>query len=215
MVIRQINNNWIECNECLRSTKHDILTEHLVEEIEDMEGNTFHWNISHQLLMCRGCESVSYRRLTTGDVFQDGYGQAVYYPPRISRQLPRWSKELPDEFNSLMKECYNALHNDSSRLAVMGARALVDLFMNETIGDIGGFKAKLEKLVEKDYISRKDRDILESALDTGHAAIHRGHYPDPEEVNTVFDIVESLLHKLILEKKSRELKKNTPPRTKS
>jgi hypothetical protein len=52
-----------------------------------------------------------------------------------------------------MDETYAALHANSKRLALMGARALVDLFMNATIGDIGGFQRKLQKLVEEGYLS--------------------------------------------------------------
>jgi hypothetical protein len=88
-----------------------------------------------------------------------------YYPPPISRQIPRWCYDLPVEFPSLIQETYAALHANSKRLALMGARALVDLFINATIGDIGGFQKKLERLVETGYLSRKNMEILEPALD--------------------------------------------------
>jgi hypothetical protein len=103
--------------------------------------------------------------------------------------MPKWILDLPDEFKSLIKEIYAALHANSKCLALMGTRALVDLFMNTTIGDIGGFQKKLEKLVEDGYLSKKNKEILEPALDAGHAATHRAHNPTAEDVNLVFDIV--------------------------
>ena len=94
----------------------------------------------------------------------------------------------------------------------MGARAIVDQFMNVMIGDIGGFKAKLQKLVDDGYISKKNRETLEAALDAGHAATHRSHDPSPDDLTLVLDIVENLIQPLALEKKIETLKKNTPKR---
>ena len=94
----------------------------------------------------------------------------------------------------------------------MGARSLVDLFMNLTIGDVGGFEQKLDRLVKAGYLSMQNRDILEAALEAGHAVVHRGHKPRTEDVNLVFDIVENMLQMLVLQKESEGLKKRTPKR---
>jgi hypothetical protein len=126
--------------------------------------------------------------------------------------MPKWIFDLPADFQSLINEIYAALHANSKRLALMGTRTLVDLFMNATIGDIGGFQRKLEKLVEDGYLSKKNREILEPALDAGHAATHRAHDPSVEDVNLVFDIVENLLQPLALKIKVENLKKHTPQR---
>ncbi|MGZ5304798.1 MAG: hypothetical protein ACXWDO_11840 [Bacteroidia bacterium] len=71
-----------------------------------------------------------------------------------SRQLPKWHDELPAEWHELLKEVYTALHADSGCLAIMGARALVDLFMNEQLGDIGGFAQKIQKLEKNGLVSQ-------------------------------------------------------------
>jgi hypothetical protein len=51
--------------------------------------------------------------------------------PSFFRRMPKWAKEIPHEASELMKEVNTALHNDSRRLAIMGARSLVDMFMND------------------------------------------------------------------------------------
>jgi hypothetical protein len=94
----------------------------------------------------------------------------------------------------------------------MGARALVDLFMNSTIGDIGGFQQKLQKLVNDGYVSSKNMEILEPVLDAGHAATHRAHTPTAEDVGLVFDIVENLIQTLAFKEKIEDLKKHIPKR---
>jgi hypothetical protein len=123
-----------------------------------------------------------------------------------------WIYGLPVDFQALIKEIYTALYANSRCLALMGTRALVDLFMNTTIGDIGGFQRKLDKLVEDGYIGKKNKEILEAALDAGHAATHRAHNPTAEDVNLVFDIVENLIQHLVLKTQSADLKKHTPKR---
>ena len=205
------NIEWVHCNRCLRSTRHEVVARRDLTEIEYDEGvPQFEFLTTYTMLECRGCGAVTLRE-RFNPIGHD-YEEISFYPPPISRRLPRWGQELPDDFQSLLKETYNALYANSKRLALMGARTLVDLFMNKTIGDIGGFQAKLKRLEEGGYLSSKNRAILEPALDAGHAATHRGHEPNSEDVNLVFDIVENLIQTLVLENKVEQLKKNTPKR---
>ncbi|WP_455927318.1 DUF4145 domain-containing protein [Pseudomonas capeferrum] len=112
----------------------------------------------------------------------------------------------------MLREIYAALHADSRRLAMMGARTVVDMYMNDTVGDIGGFDKKLNKLVTDDHLGGQDKDVLKTALEAGHAASHRGHLPSPSEINHVMDIVENLIQKKALQRSAAELKKGTPAR---
>jgi len=205
---------WVHCNRCLRQTRHEVVTTRVLKESEEAgpeeDRFLFHYVTTCTVLECRGCGSVTLRQHVVWEEINDH--QITFYPPPISRQIPQWHYGLPSEFRSLMKELYAALHADSRRLALMGARALVDLFMNVTIGDVGGFRAKLGKLVEDGYLSNRNREILEPALDAGHAATHRAHNPTLDDVGLVFDIVENLVQTLVLKKRVEDLKKRTPKR---
>jgi hypothetical protein len=54
---------------------------------------------------------------------------------------------------------------------------------------------------------------LESALDVGSAAAHRGYAAKVDEVNIVMDIVENLLQAVyVFPDVARKLKESTPPR---
>ncbi len=128
--------------------------------------------------------------------------------------MPKWHDELPKEWSELLKEVYMALHADSRRLALMGARALVDLFMNEQLGDIAGFSQKIKKLEADGLISKPNKAVLEAALEVGHAATHRGHKARATEVDQVIDIVENLLQNHVLAAAADNLKSKTPKRTK-
>jgi hypothetical protein len=135
-----------------------------------------------------------------------------YFPPRVSRHPPDWAHTLPGDLYVLLDEVYRALDANNYRLPMMGARALLDKVMVEKVGDVGGFAEKLKELEKTGYISAKNREVLESALDAGHAAAHRG-YATPTTVNIVMDIVENMLQALyVLHDAAAKLKKSTPPR---
>jgi len=112
----------------------------------------------------------------------------------------------------MMREIYSALHANSRRLAMMGARTIVDMYMNDTLGDVGGFAKKLNQLVTDGHLAKQDQEILAVALEAGHAASHRGHQPSSADLNHVIDIVENLLQKRALAKAAATLKAKTPVR---
>lgn len=98
---------------------------------------------------------------------------------------------------------------------MMGARTIVDMYMNDAVGDIGGFAKKLDKLVADGHLGGQDKAVLETALEAGHAASHRGHLPSSNEISHVMDIVENLLQKKALQRSAAELKKGTPSRSRA
>ncbi|OEU66356.1 MAG: hypothetical protein BA863_16080 [Desulfovibrio sp. S3730MH75] len=113
---------------------------------------------------------------------------------------------------SLLKEIYSALHAGNLCLAMMGARTVLDTYMTDMVGDIGGFDRKLKVLIERGDLAEKNKEVLEAALDVGHAASHRGHEPDDLEANHVMDIVENLIQADILSSAADDLRKSTPGR---
>lgn len=205
------------CNQCLRSTRHDLLLERdqgESEEIPDDDDGTpgfvIDWERRYSVFECRGCGGITLRR--RGIAHDLEIDQTTYYPPRVSRQIPRWLYDLPETFRGLLQESYVALHAGSKRLAVMGARALADLFMTQKVGDVGTFQNKLDALVDEGLLSSQDRRILDDALEAGHAVSHRGHLPKDSHVNLVFDIVENLLQRMVLVTKTPALAEETPKR---
>jgi hypothetical protein len=137
-----------------------------------------------------------------------------YFPPPVARLKPNWFDALPRDLRKLLSEIYRSLDADTRALPMMGARAVLDRVIVDTIGDVGSFEQKLKKLEEERHINAKGREILDAALDAGNAAIHRGHAPTVKDVHSVMDIVEHLLHSTyVLESVAEEIKRNTPPRS--
>ncbi len=95
---------------------------------------------------CGACEGIVIRRrYFFSEWARDEYEES-FYPPRIARHLPRWKDELPDEIVATLEEVYTALQANSHRLAMMGARTLVDMIIHEKVGDVGSFAEKLTRI---------------------------------------------------------------------
>lgn len=212
---------WSYCNECSRETKHDLVhradrQRTFTQFYGDDERYSVEVGSVWKVLQCRGCEEVTLQRFDwcSEDDPTDGPGPATYFPPRVSRRKPAWARryELPSEYMDLLDETYTALHADSRRLAMMGARALIEAAIRRNAGDQPNFGQGLNALAERYLISEQDRGIIEAAIDVGHASAHRGHEPTPEDVDVVIDIVERLIHTEILAEQAQKLKKSTPPR---
>ena len=202
----------VHCNKCLHATNHMVVAKRKHDGSDEVgDGWTVDWETTYTMLECCGCESVVMRRQFW---FSEGDGvEEEYYPPAVSRQEPHWFRDLDDEYKELLEEVYSALHADSRRLAMMGARAIVDLFLTRYAGDIGGFAAKLAAVEGAGLVGRRDRETLEAALDVGHATAHRGHKPNRKVVDSVMDIVEGLLRSDRNAEVAQVLRRTTPPRT--
>ncbi len=202
----------IHCNQCARVTKHLRLIQKVIKGSEAIDQyGPVSWQDTYNLLECCGCENISLQHLSwfseTDEIVEKNY------PPPVSRRIPEWKYKLPHQISSLLDEIYNALHANSRRLVVMGARTIVDMVILDKVGDIGSFKEKLKALEVQGFIGKKNREFLTAALDAGSAAAHRGYAANPEEIGHVMDIVENLLEAVfVLEEAAENLKKSIPSR---
>ncbi|KPW09752.1 Uncharacterized protein ALO91_05081 [Pseudomonas syringae pv. aceris] len=201
------------CNRCASWTMHDEVRQYAVSEANTDRDPWEEWGTIYRIWSCRGCQSILFK-IEHWHSDYDMSAETEYFPPRISRKSPPWMSKLPDDWQSLLQEVYRALHTDSRRLAIMGVRALIDIYINATIGDVGGFAKKLAALVRCGHLSSVDQEILEVALDAGHAAAHRGYVLQSADVTLVMDIVENLLHRHSLRASAAELGKSIPSRPK-
>ncbi|MBP1626441.1 MAG: hypothetical protein H6Q00_916 [Holophagaceae bacterium] len=213
---------WSFCNACGQETKHAKLMVVDRRRAEDVDEFTIEFGTQWIVMQCAGCEEVFLSKQDwCSEDGTDNHGQRVprekvYFPPRSSRRKPDWMERLSmsEADQGLLDEIYIALHADSRRLAVMGARALIDAFIQRKVGDQNTFKAGLDALVREKFLGEKQRELLEVAVDVGSASGHRSHNPDQHSVATVMDIVENLIHDELLREEKDELRSKTPTRSK-
>jgi hypothetical protein len=201
------------CNRCGNETKHDVVFERRQENSEIIDlynGYEISWVTTYTMLECRGCEEVCLKQ-TSWNSEEEGES-IVYYPPRVARRCPSWFEELHPDYRSLLSEIYAALYADSRRLAMMGLRTVIDLFMARKLQDSPRFAEGLKELVKQNYITTRSKEIIEAAVDAGHAAAHRMHNPSGDQLNVVIDIVENLVQFDLLSASAETLRETTPPR---
>jgi hypothetical protein len=202
------------CNRCGHPTKHLVVAVRHFEawfEEEELEGGAPpDLEYEYAMLECGGCQSISLRvdEMLGGTLFSTNF-----YPPRVAREKPAWSRDLPIQIQSLLTEIYAALADDSRKLAVMGARAILDIVMTQKVGRLGTFQRRLKALEAKGYIGRANREILRASLDARGTAAQKAYAPTSDIVNEIMDIIENLLHAIYIVPKSlKKIKRSTPRR---
>lgn len=217
------------CNKCSGARWHEVLYKEESEWQEDVDGQYLYGGgDTYVMIKCCGCENIALKHDSWDATDYDDDGNAIvhttYYPPATYRNKPRWLSGLllsfdfnintsEDLINDLICEIYVALQNDSTRLAVMGVRALIEHVMIDKVGDIGTFKENLNEFEKKGFISKLQKEILEPVLDAGHATIHRSYNPSVSDVGSLIDITENIIESLYVnERRAQRLKGKIPPR---
>ena len=207
------------CNRCGGDRNHKVLHSTITSWEDDESG--IGGKDEYETLTCLGCDSVMLRHSSWFSEDPDPYPSIGYFPPPIFRPEPEWFSELftgigKDRFvKKLLKEIYVALQNNLPSLAAMGVRSLIEKIMISKSGDHGSFARNLKSFEELGYVSRIERERLETILEAGSAAIHRDFSPETSDVITLVDITEHIVQSVYLhDPKIAALRKRVPPRTK-
>lgn len=196
------------CRQCGGSRFHNALAEETRywESDEGCVSGEDTWSI----LECAGCHTISFvhRHWFSEDteITDDGPTPVVHihnYPPAPVRKRPEWGINLfmglpmgTVWFGQLHDDIYSAMGIKAYSLAAMGIRALLDYLVTSQVGGTGNFKDKLNEMCKKNLITSVQVDVIYAAFDTGSAAAHRGYSPPEEDVNTLLNVTEALIHKI-------------------
>lgn len=180
----------------------------------------------HETIQCRGCKTVFFRHLSRfsedWDGEEDGPLRIKHYPEVERKNLSSrfdilFELSVSKKLHSLIQEIYGALNNNLPWLAAMGIRALVELLAEElTAKKFARTVDCVNCMVDEGWISKRQSETIDAAVELGHSAIHRGHAPKNEHVRLALDILESIIELAIVSKeKAEDIKKTVPPRVKS
>jgi hypothetical protein len=188
---------WAHCNECGDRRRHELLHMAQSQWEEEIDHDfTISGRDVYEMLRCCGCEHICLRhRMWFSEAWPEEEPEERYYPPVVSRRKPDWLNKFrrPNFILEILEEIYEALHANSRRLAGMGTRSLVEHIMVDKVGDHGCFSKTINSFCEEGYITSIQKDRLATVLDLGHASVHREFKPEPEDLRTALDIVESLI----------------------
>jgi hypothetical protein len=201
------------CNKCLGQTNHDLLhTQSVKNYLEDDPSTDIYFHNKYELLQCRGCNNVKLRLTTSFS--EDPRTDISYFPPAISRKRPEWLYDVDNDFiDNLLREIYVGLQNNCRRLATLGIRALLEHIMIDNVGDQGTFVNNLGKFKSNGFIAQKQKEIIEIALEVGHATMHRSHNPSEKDLKIIIGIIENLIESIYVHsREARKLSSKLPKR---
>lgn len=212
------------CNKCGPETNAHRRTSYTVSGNDGQAS----WSDTYEVLECCGCNGLSVRREfwlsewdymdqdpVTGEPRMIPGIETTYWPHATKKKKPDWASDLHDEpLRQVIGEVYDALNSGLIVLASIGTRTLLDRAMFLRVGDSeGGFRAKLNLMVERGYIGTDERDILLAITDAGSAAAHRGFSPSAEHLATIVATVETFLYRVfVLKPAAGAVRAATPPR---
>jgi hypothetical protein len=215
VAVTELRTRKAHCNACGGERNHHVL--HADKTRWEAEEDGVTGGTNYEMLKCAGCDKVVLRE---HEWCSEQEPTIRFYPPSTFRPQPKWLTELWLELapgrelvHDLLTEVYVALQNAQPMIAAMGIRALLERMMIEKVKDNGSFARNLLEFQNAGYISPLQREQIETALEVGHAAIHRGYKPTQEDLSTIVDLTEVLIQSIYLHgSKVKELKGRVPPR---
>jgi len=202
----------VVCNRCDNQTNHIVCSSlELSWGNDDIQGVDV-----YEIIRCSGCDSVSFRigSSNSDDFEQDDDGNYSHpeteeiYPSRLmGRTALEEIYSLPDKVRLIYRETHIALCTKLKILAGVGIRALVEAVCLEETASGRTLEEKINDLVIKEILTKKNALILHKTRLLGNIATHEAKAPSDTELDVAFDIVENLLETVyIIPKKAERLK---------
>lgn len=206
---------WVVCRSCDNKTKHEVSSSVEVNwGNEDIQGTDV-----YEIIRCSGCDQISFRigSCNSEDLEPDPDNEdRIIYPETEeiypSRLMGRTALEdiyfLPEKVRLIYRETHTALCTKLKVLAGIGIRALVEAVCSEEAAKGKNLKTKIDDLVRKGVLTKKNALVLHKTRFLGNQAVHEVKAASDAELDVAFDIVENLLETVyIIPKKAERLSK--------
>lgn len=192
----------VKCNTCERDTYHTVVRAVDYKSTDDAEPdhvieNGLSLNGTAQIIVCNGCNTISFR---DKHFFSEDPGPNVsIYPPREEQSA---SNELylrdemyavPRIVKTIYHETFSAIKRKNPTLAGIGLRAIIELVCKDKGINVRGIEAKIDKLVEKGFLTCDGAEILHGIRIIGNEAAHDGKAPKRKQINAAMKIIDHLL----------------------
>lgn len=184
------------CASCDRKTFHQSLHSHVHSEFE------YRMDTIHQMLKCRGCHTVSFRKVVRD--YQSAYpvDENDWHVPEDVTNYPSvleghteladvW--EIPPVVRDIYTQSVQAIKEQSNTLAGIGLRATIEAICNDQ--SIAGrtLEKRIDALAKGGLISQKDAERIHAIRFLGNDAAHEIKRADPRNLLIALRIIEHLL----------------------
>lgn len=194
------------CTSCEQSTSHDVEGSHK----HTVSPDEYHCMIEHAVVKCRGCDTVSFRKVIHDyeAAFPDEFGDWDHpidvenYPRKQLGNID--TAHLPEIVESIYSETCAAYRDEALTLAGIGFRATIEAICNDQKIVGKELSTRINNLASKGLISKKDSKRLHSIRFLGNDAAHDIKKPTKSSLKAALIIVEHLLTTVyIIDKESK------------
>ncbi|EPT8338435.1 DUF4145 domain-containing protein [Enterobacter hormaechei] len=229
------------CETCRRKTKHLIVTSYELTGQEECgpHGYTIDWTSSYQVIQCRGCEVLSFRKenwfsedmyLLEDGEHHDGTTVTLYPKRSETTRTPKTFLEVPRRLRNLYIESVDTFNNDSYILTAAGLRALIEGLCAELkikdgpvertekgvtkIVRARNLEGKIAGLKEKGILTAAGAVFLNEHRFMGNEAVHSLRKPSREDISLAFDLIEHCFETIfVMPAKASELEESRKRRS--
>jgi hypothetical protein len=189
------------CKACSGLTLHSVVSSFDENGSEDCGGgNSVDWNSKNQTIQCLGCQTVSFRTVSTfsEDMEYDHDGPynpetIKYYPGRVEGVKTLESHLLPHTIQQIYKETVLSLENEQFILAGIGIRAIVETICKDLESEGRDLYNKINALKDRSIVTQEGADTLHKLRVLGNSAAHEVKAHNSQQLELALQIIEHML----------------------
>jgi len=188
------------CKECSGFTLHSLVSSFDESGSEDCGGGSVDWNCKNQTIQCLGCQTVSFRTVSTfsEDMEYDHDGPyhpetIKYYPGRVQGVKTLESHLLPHTIQQIYKETVLSLENEQFILAGIGIRAIVETICKDLEAEGRDLYNKINALKDRSIVTQEGADTLHKLRVLGNSAAHEVKAHNSQQLELALQIIEHML----------------------
>lgn len=189
------------CKSCSRETLHVVVASYDESGSENCgNGFSIDWHRENQIIQCLGCETVSFRSISTNseDVEYDHEGSHAietvkYYPSRSEGLKSLQSYLLPITVQKIYEETVLAIENEQFVLAGIGIRAIVETVCKDLDAEGKDLYQKIDSLKGKSIVTAEGAVALHKLRVLGNAAAHEVKEHGSEQLKLGMQVIEHML----------------------
>jgi hypothetical protein len=191
----------VPCTSCKVETTHKVRASVDIRGEDWFDGNSIEYWVSHQIIECGGCETVTFRTINTHsedyDLGPEGMKlneTVALFPSRNEgRSLAKDSHLLPAKVHRIYAETINAMNNGQPVLTGIGIRALVETICKDRSAAGSNLMTQIDSLVTLGVLTPAGAAILHKLRTLGNVAAHEAKPHAAQQLGLAMDVCEHLL----------------------
>ena len=185
----------IYCNTCRAQTWHEPVAAHSHSRLDQLFG--FSQEIDSSVLICRGCEDVSFRLVKHPFEFQaEGDEPEELVLPDWKHKLRerKYFWRLPKHIEELYRETVSAHDANLTLLSTVGVRGLIEAVVADKISP-QNYKDRLDSKIDslRAHFSAAVIETLHEFRKMGSKAVHKLEAPGSLNIHHALYVIEGIM----------------------